>query len=231
MDWQPVEFSFCKRCSLQSKESQSQQGSGRIVQCEQVNTTILSIVTGTNIKKSSPIMAQPSTWSRLLNTLQFRRDYTHLPAGISWRSNTFFIVSTIGVGMFTDLFLYGLIVPILPFMLRDRIGVPEEQIQSYVSMLLAVFAGASVLCSPFVGYLSDRLSSRQSMFVFGLLLMISATVMLFTGDSIPVLVIARMLQGVSGAFVWTIGLALCLETVGPDKLGTTVGSVSILFGP
>jgi MFS family permease len=188
-------------------------------------------VTGTNIKNSSPIMAQPSAWSRILNTLQFRRDYNHLPAGIRWRSNTFFIVSTIGVGMFTDLFLYGLIVPILPFMLRDRIGVPEKQIQSYVSMLLAVFAGASVLCSPFVGYLSDRLSSRQSMFVFGLLLMIFATIMLFTGESIPVLVIARMLQGVSGGFVWTIGLALCLETVGPDKLGTTVGSVSTLFGP
>jgi MFS family permease len=174
-------------------------------------------------------MAQSSTWTGVLNTLQFRRDYHHLPVGLSWRSNSFFIVSTIGIGMFTDLFLYGLIVPILPFMLRDRIGVPEEQIQSYVSMLLAVFAGASVVCSPFVGYLSDRFSSRQGMFVFGLVLMIFATVLLFTVDSIPFLVIARMLQGVSGAFVWTIGLALCLETVGPDKLGTTVGSVSSSF--
>ena len=56
--------------------------------------------------------------SRLLgqvkSTLQIGNDYSVEPAGLSWRSNTFFIVSTVAVGLFTDLFLYGLIVPILP---------------------------------------------------------------------------------------------------------------------
>ena len=43
----------------------------------------------------------------------------------------------------------------------------------------------------------------------------------------PVLIVARILQGISAAVVWTIGLALVLDTVGPDNLGKTIGSVSI----
>lgn len=41
----------------------------------------------------------------------------------------------------------------------------------------------------------------------------------------PVLVIARVLQGISAAVVWTIGLALVLDTVGPENLGKTIGSI------
>ena len=36
---------------------------------------------------------------------------------------------------------------------------------------------------------------------------------------------ARVLQGVSAAVVWTVGLALVLDTVGPENLGKTIGSV------
>ena len=67
------------------------------------------------------------------------------PIGLKWRANTLFIVATVAVGLFTDLFLYGLIVPVLPFMLRQRVSVPEDKVQSYVSGLLAAYAGASVM--------------------------------------------------------------------------------------
>ena len=162
-----------------------------------------------------------------MNTLQVRRDYSVRPAGLTWRSNTIFIIATVAVGLFTDLFLYGLIVPVLPFMLSDRVGLPKDQIQSHVSGLLAVYAGASVLFSPLAGYLADKTSSRQAPFLLGLTALLLATALLFIGNSVPVLVVARILQGISGAFVWTIGLALCLETVGPENLGKTIGSVSI----
>lgn len=57
------------------------------------------------------------------------------------------------------------------------------------------------------------------------MIMFLATAGLFAGKSIPILVVARILQGVAGAVVWTIGLALCLETVGPENLGKTIGSI------
>ncbi|KAK5107591.1 hypothetical protein LTR62_000985 [Meristemomyces frigidus] len=166
-----------------------------------------------------------STWSKILNTLQITQDYSTQPAGLKWRSNTLFIVATVAIGLFTDLFLYGLVVPILPYMLQDRIGLPAEAVQSNVSGLLAAYAGASVVCSPLAGLLADRISTRQAPFLWGLAALLGATILLFVGNSIAVLAVARVLQGISAAFVWTIGLALCLETVGPENLGKTIGSI------
>ncbi|KAK3678019.1 hypothetical protein LTR78_002114 [Recurvomyces mirabilis] len=166
-----------------------------------------------------------STRSKILNTLQLSNDYTIKPAGLRWRSNTIFIVATVAIGLFTDLFLYGLVVPILPFMLRDRVGLPAEQVQSNVSGLLAAYAGASVICSPLAGLLADRISTRQAPFLWGLTALLGATILLFFGNSVAVLAVARVLQGISAAFVWTIGLALALETVGPENLGKTIGSI------
>ena len=160
------------------------------------------------------------------------------PWGIDWRSSTLFICLTVGVGAFTDMFLYGLIVPVLPFMLQDRVQIPESEIQSTISNLLAVYAAASVLASPIAGVLADRFSSsRQFPFLLGLILLLLSTILLAVGRSIPVLATARFLQGASGATVWTIGLALLLETVGQENLGKTIGtifslcSVATLFAP
>ena len=147
------------------------------------------------------------------------------PYGLAWRSSTLFIVSTVGIGLFTDLFLYGLVVPILPFILTDRVNLPESNVQSHVSALLAAYAGASVLFSPVAGIIADRLSTRQMPFLVGLVALLAATLMLFLGQTVAVLTIARVLQGISAAVVWTIGLTLVLDTVGPKNLGKTIGSV------
>lgn len=152
-------------------------------------------------------------------------DYTKPPIGLKWRSNTLFIISTVGIGLFTDLFLYGIVVPILPFILKDRLSVPHNKIQTYTSALLACFAGASVLFSLPAGIIADKLSARQLPFLLGLVALLVSTILLYLGETIAVLIIARILQGISAAVVWTIGLALVLDTVGSDKLGVTIGSI------
>lgn len=162
----------------------------------------------------------------------------HPPLGLQWRSNTFFIVLTVGMGAFVDFFLYALLVPVLPFMLKDRVGVPDDHIQTTISNLLAIYAAASVIMSPIAGFLADKFSSsRQLPFVCGLILLLLATVLLAVGQSIAVLAIARFLQGASGGVVWTIGMAIIIETVGQENLGKTMGtvfsfiSVAGLFAP
>ncbi|KAI1801249.1 MFS general substrate transporter, partial [Daldinia bambusicola] len=147
------------------------------------------------------------------------------PWALRQRSNTLFILATVAVGLFTDLFLYGLVVPVLPFMLRSRLSVPEDEIQSYVSNLLAAYAGASVVSSVPAGWIADRTSSRRAPFLSGLAALLAATIMLALGKSIAVLFVARVLQGISAAVVWTIGLAMTLDTVGPQNLGKVVGSI------
>ncbi|KAL8971961.1 MAG: hypothetical protein Q9197_003004 [Variospora fuerteventurae] len=145
--------------------------------------------------------------------------------GLAWRSSTLYIVSTVGMSLFTDLFLYGLVVPILPFILVDRVNLPKDQVQGHVSVILAAYAGASVLFSPLAGVIADRVSTRQAPFLLGLLALSGATIMLSLGQSVPVLIVARALQGISAAVVWTIGLAMVLDTVGPNNLGKTFGSI------
>lgn len=51
--------------------------------------------------------------------------------------------------------------------------------------------------------------------------------MLCIGSSITVLVIGRLLQGVSAAIVWVVGLALLVDTVGKDEIGQSMGIVGV----
>ncbi|KAL9045246.1 MAG: hypothetical protein Q9214_001682 [Letrouitia sp. 1 TL-2023] len=110
-------------------------------------------------------------------------------------------------------------------MLRDRIALPPNQIQSHVSSLLAAYAGAQVLFSFPVGIIADRLSARRTPFLLGLLALLAATLMLGLGQSVAVLAFARLSQGLSAAVVWTVGFILVLDTVGPENLGKTIGSI------
>ena len=110
-------------------------------------------------------------------------------------------------------------------MLHDRVNLPQDQTQDAVAGLLASYAGASVVFSPIAGVLADKSSTRQLPFLLGLAALFLATFLLFVGSSMPVLIIARMLQGTSAAVVWTVGLALCMDTVCPANLGTTIGSI------
>ena len=151
------------------------------------------------------------------------------PLGLRWRSSTLFIISTVAVGMLTDLCLYCLLIPVLPFLLQDRLKIPHSQLQSYTSGLLALFAIGSLLFSPVAGVIGDHMSTRQAPFLLGLSALLASTILLAVGQNIPVIAIGRMLQGMSAAVVWTIGLAICLETVGPSNLGKTIGSVRFNF--
>lgn len=165
--------------------------------------------------------------SSLWITLGIKRDYSKKPPGYAWRRSEWFIVYTVSVALWTDFFLYSLVVPILPFLLQDRIGLPQSQVQSCVSGLLAAFAGSSLGFSPIIGYISDRVPTRQAPFFLGLLALLASTALLLLGRSLPVLFAARILQGLSGALVWTVGLVLCVEAVGTDNLGKTMGGVCL----
>lgn len=81
--------------------------------------------------------------------------------GVRWRSKSSFILTTVAFCLFTDLFLYALVVPILLFLLQDRLGLPVEDVQPYTSGLLAAYSGASVLFSISSGWIADRFSLRK----------------------------------------------------------------------
>jgi MFS family permease len=143
------------------------------------------------------------------------------------RSSKTFILTTICIAVFTDIFLYGIIVPVIPFALSSRAGVAESSVQSWVSVLLAVYGAALLVTSPVAGWYADRSSSRRFPLLWGLLALAGATIMLCLARTVALLVVGRILQGLSAAVVWTVGQALLVDTVGQKEIGETLGWVSL----
>lgn len=81
--------------------------------------------------------------------------------------------------------------------------------------------------SAIVGYMADHTATRQSPLLCGLLALMGSTVMLCIGSSIVVLVIGRLLQGISATVVWVVGLALLADTVGKDEIAQSMGIISL----
>lgn len=75
------------------------------------------------------------------------------------------------------------------------------------------------------GWISDKVGSRRRPFIVGLLLLSVGNAMIAFGKTFTVLVMARLLQGMSAAIVWTVGIAMVQDTVGPAKLGNAIGLV------
>ncbi|ESZ94455.1 hypothetical protein SBOR_5173 [Sclerotinia borealis F-4128] len=149
------------------------------------------------------------------------------PYFLKFRSSNLLILSTVCVAVFTDIFLYGIIVPVVPFSLSSRVGVPESSVQSWVSILLAVYGAALLVGSPLSGWFADRSSSRRLPLLIGLIAMVGSTVMLCLAKSVALLILGRVFSGLSAAVVWTVGLALLVDTVGQGEIGQTLGYVSL----
>ncbi|KAK0868220.1 hypothetical protein LTS02_003741 [Friedmanniomyces endolithicus] len=130
---------------------------------------------------------------------------THPPALLPLRSSPTFIILTVSTAVFTDIFVYGIVVPVLPFALTARSAIPPAQIQTWISISPAVYGAALLVASPICGWLADRSSSRRLPLLCGLLALGGCTVMLCIGSSIAVLAAGRVLQGFSAAVVWVVG--------------------------
>ena len=61
--------------------------------------------------------------------------------------------------------------------------------------------------------------------------------MLTAGRNLPLLLVGRLMQGISAAVVWTVGLALLSDTIEKENIGQAMGyiaaatSIGSLFGP
>ncbi|KAH7025940.1 major facilitator superfamily domain-containing protein [Microdochium trichocladiopsis] len=148
------------------------------------------------------------------------------PIGLGWRSSTFLIVLTVNLAIFTDIFFYALIVPVIPFALSSRAGVAEDQVQQWVAILLACYSLALFVGAPLAGMYADHSSSRRWPLLIGLVSLAASTLLLAFGNSIALFVVGRLLQGFSAAIVWSVGCALLVDTM-DTAVGVAMGYVSI----
>ncbi|KAI4102959.1 MAG: hypothetical protein L6R37_004109 [Teloschistes peruensis] len=157
--------------------------------------------------------------------------------GASFRSSDGFIIFVVGAAVFTDMMLYGLIVPMLPYVLVDRVGISPEDIQKWNSILLGVFGGALMFGSLVFGWIGDRVNTRQTPFLLGLIALGLSTLAIAITRQLPILLAARIFQGLSSAVVASVGYAILFDVVGSEKIGQALGyismgqSVGLMVGP
>jgi len=81
--------------------------------------------------------------------------------------------------------------------------------------------------------LIDKYSNRRTPLLFGLCTLSITTLLLWFGRTISLLVVARFLQGITGGIVWSVGVALIVDTTSGDKggsaaaLGTVATAMSV----
>lgn len=62
-----------------------------------------------------------------------------------FRASKTFTLIVVCIAVFTDVFVYGLVVPVMPFALTQRLDVAEEDVQMWNSILLCVLGIAIVI--------------------------------------------------------------------------------------
>lgn len=200
-----------------------------------------------------PLFSYPTRINKLF--IMFRQ-HTARPVFLAFRSSTPFITTVISYAVFTEQFLYAVIIPVAPFALHQRVHIPDGRVQYWVALLIAIYgiasglsSGESIQIGPAVwsaeangrtapwGWWSDRSQSRRTPFLVGLSTLLGSTILLWLARKTAVLVLGRILQGISTTVIWTTGLAIMVDTVGEARIGEYMGYIAIalnmgtLFAP
>lgn len=128
-----------------------------------------------------------------------------------FRSSKWFIYTAVYLAVFTDMYLQGLIIPILPFSLAEYVHVEPKDIQKWTGILVGLYGGGYIVGSPVAGFLADNLVARRIPYMFGLVALAASTIMFSLGRNLAILVVARLFQGVSSGFTHSIGTVCVLS--------------------
>ncbi|KAI8927974.1 major facilitator superfamily domain-containing protein [Entophlyctis helioformis] len=139
----------------------------------------------------------------------------------AFRRSSYAVVLVVALALFTDMAVYGVVIPTLPRIIVDRLGLDEE----CLGVLISAHAAGLILIAPTIGILSDRLGNRKMPMVLGLIGLLLTTLLFAYGTSFTHLLLARMGQGISGGVSWTLGFCMLADVFPHDKLGTIMGSV------
>ncbi|KAJ2506689.1 hypothetical protein GGF44_000013 [Coemansia sp. RSA 1694] len=151
-------------------------------------------------------------------------DFRSTPAAV-------LVVSTMAV--FSDTVVYGLIVPFLPDILQNKLGMSS----SSNGILFGTFGLGVLIGAPISAYISDRWNMRKWPMIIGLLGLGATSVLFALADAFWELVVARLAQGISSGITWAVGLAMIADVYSGEGIGQAMGvafsgfTVGYLGGP
>ena len=132
------------------------------------------------------------------------------------------------VTLLIDITGWGIIIPVVPALIRELTGSTNSQASEYGGLLTSAYALMQLACAPMVGALSDRYGRRPvllaSLFCFGIDYLLTAfaptLLWLFAG---------RIVAGITGASITTAG-AYIADISTPEKRAQNFGIVGAAFG-
>jgi DHA1 family solute carrier family 18 vesicular amine transporter 1/2 len=132
------------------------------------------------------------------------------------RSAKWAVLLISGLALFTDMVIYGVIMPIIEELIA-KCGVEKSNWAN--SALVVTYAVGLLIFTPLFGSLSDRYRNRRIPMLIGQAGLAASTVLFALAKSFPLLLLARFLQGVAGAATWVVGMAMLTDVFNGPHLG------------
>ncbi|THH30179.1 hypothetical protein EUX98_g4004 [Antrodiella citrinella] len=142
------------------------------------------------------------------------------PWGLKWRSSIWFVTSVVTLGITTDLLVYSMLIPVFPFRLQK---LNYSDVSGLVGWLLFAYSAGLVATTPPIAFLSERYINRQHPLLLGQVFLMGSQVLLMEAPTYWVMILARVLQGISSSVIWVVGLAMLCDTVPEAAIGTQLG--------
>ncbi|PVH81343.1 MFS general substrate transporter [Cadophora sp. DSE1049] len=135
------------------------------------------------------------------------------------------ILCTIIALLLHQALLYGFIVPILPYMLENRLHLDPSRSQSYTSKLLTMNGLLQLFSAPITAHVSDKFGKKRVQLLVAILVGIMGTIFVATSTAVWALYLGRALQAIAASSAWIVGFATLTDATGPESQGTAMGVV------
>ena len=130
--------------------------------------------------------------------------------------------------LFIDILGIGIIIPVLPELIKEFVGGDTATAGRYVGVIAAAYSTMQFLCAPVIGALSDRFGRRPvilaSLFGLGIDFLVQGL-----APSIGWLFLGRVVAGIMGAS-FTTANAYIADVSEPENRARNFGLVGMMFG-
>jgi DHA1 family tetracycline resistance protein-like MFS transporter len=127
-----------------------------------------------------------------------------------------------------DILSFGLIIPVLPQLLKSFAGGSIAQATLWHGLFATAFMTMQFFCSPIQGALSDHFGRRPVILLSNLGLGIDFLIMALAG-TLPLLFIGRVLSGITSASFSTAN-AYVADVTPPERRAAAFGKIGMAFG-
>lgn len=137
-------------------------------------------------------------------------------------------VSFILVTILFDCIGFGIIIPIMPALIKELTGASVSQASYYGGILLTVYSLMMFVCAAIFGALSDKIG-RRPVLLISLFGMAIDYLFLSFAHTITLLFIGRIIAGLCGASITTAS-AYIADVTTPEKRSQNFGLIGAAFG-